>query len=178
LHNEAAVVRACQILGDTLGAGFPRRHLVVSTAGVGPRLRPLWELDVAALALSLHSTDDAVRNELVPLNRLCNVAELRRIFLDIPWRPHETLTVAYVLLEGVNDAESDARGLAEWVRGLPVKVNLLEFNPFPGTQYRRASPERMQLFRNWLRDLNVFNTVRRSRGRDAMAACGQLATSG
>ena len=175
LHNEAAVVQACRIFGEPLGLGFPPRRLVVSTAGVGPRIRPLWELNIAALAVSLHSTDDAVRDRLIPLNRLCNVAQLREILLALPWRNHESLTVAYVLLEGVNDTEADARGLAAWVQGLPAKVNLLEFNPFPGTAYRRSSTERFQAFRGWLRELGVFNTVRHSRGGDAMAACGQLA---
>jgi 23S rRNA (adenine2503-C2)-methyltransferase len=147
LHNEASVLQACRILGD--------RH---------------------SLAVSLHATTDEVRDRIVPLNRLCNLAELRRILLDIPWRNRETLTVAYLLLEDVNDLPADAQRLAAWVSGLPVKVNLLEFNPYPGSSFKRSAPARMAEFRQWLRDLGVFNTLRHSRGADAMAACGQLAS--
>jgi 23S rRNA (adenine2503-C2)-methyltransferase len=178
LHNEAAVVQACRILGDGAGAGFSPRHLVVSTAGVGARIRPFWELNVGALALSLHSTRDAVREKIVPLNRLCSVTELRRILLDIPWRNRESVTIAYLLLDGINDSRDDARRLAEWVEGLPAKVNLLEFNPYPGSYFTRTSPEQLAAFRGWLREFGVFNTLRRSRGEDALAACGQLAARG
>ncbi|MEI6235245.1 MAG: 23S rRNA (adenine(2503)-C(2))-methyltransferase RlmN [Planctomycetota bacterium] len=177
LHNETNVVQACRILADVAGLGFANRHLVVSTAGVGARIRPFWELGVGALAISLHATTDDVRNQIVPLNRLCGVAELRRILLDIPWRNRESLTVAYLLLDGVNDSRDDAQRLAEWIDGLPAKVNLLEFNPYPGSAFRRTSPERLAQFRDWLREFGVFNTLRRSRGEDAMAACGQLASA-
>ncbi len=178
LHNEANVVKACRILGDPHGQRFSLRHLVVSTAGVGARIRPFWELGVGALAVSLHATTDAVRGQIVPLNRLCGVDELRRILLDIPWRNRESVTIAYLLLEDVNDSQDDARRLAEWVEGLPAKINLLEFNPYPGSAFRRSSPERLAAFRQWLHDHGVFNTLRRSRGEDAMAACGQLAARG
>ncbi|HLX64513.1 MAG TPA: 23S rRNA (adenine(2503)-C(2))-methyltransferase RlmN [Planctomycetota bacterium] len=175
LHNEASVEQACRILGDGAGVGFSPRHLVVSTAGVGARIRPFWELNVGALALSLHSTRDDVREKLVPLNRLCSVAELRRILLGIPWRNRESVTIAYLLLDGVNDSREDARRLANWIEGIPAKVNLLEFNPYPGSHFTRTSPEQLRAFRGWLREFGVFNTLRRSRGEDALAACGQLA---
>ena len=177
LHNEAHVAQACRILSDVTGLGFANRHLVVSTAGVGARIRPFWELGVGALAISLHATTDDVRNRIVPLNRLCGVAELRDILLDIPWRNRESVTIAYLLLDGINDSRDDAMRLSEWIEGLPAKVNLLEFNPYPGSELRRTSPERLAEFRGWLRDFGVFNTLRRSRGEDAMAACGQLASA-
>ncbi len=177
LHNEANVVQACRVLGDALGAGFSPRHLVVSTAGVGPRIRPFWELGVGALAVSLHATTDEIRNRIVPLNRLCGVADLRKILFDIPWRHRETVTVAYLLLEDINDSREDARRLSEWIEGIPAKVNLLEFNPYPGSAFRRSSPERLAAFRASLAEFGVFNTLRRSRGEDAMAACGQLASA-
>jgi 23S rRNA (adenine2503-C2)-methyltransferase len=176
LHNEANVVQACRILGDDVGAGFSPRHLVISTAGVGARIRPFWELGVGALALSLHSTQDSVREKIVPLNRLCNVAQLRGILRSIPWHNRESVTIAYLLLEGINDSREDARGLAGWIEGMPAKVNLLEFNPYPGSTFTRASAGRLAEFRQWLREFGVFNTLRRSRGRDALAACGQLAS--
>ncbi len=176
LHNEVNVVLACRILADVAGLGFANRHLVVSTAGVGARIRPFWELGVGALAISLHATTDDVRSRIVPLNRLCGVNELREILLGIPWRNRESVTVAYLLLDGVNDSREDARRLSEWIVGMPAKVNLLEFNPYPGSAFRRSSPERLAAFRDGLREFGVFNTLRRSRGEDAMAACGQLAS--
>ena len=178
LHNEEAVLRACRIFNEDLGAAFSRRHIVVSTAGVGARIRPLYESGAASLAVSLHATTDELRDKLVPLNRQCNLVALRRILLDISWRPRESLTVAYLLLDGVNDTRDDARRLREWCEGLPAKVNLLEFNPFPGSGFKRASPEKLAQFRQWLHDEGLFNTHRRSRGDDVMAACGQLATAG
>jgi 23S rRNA (adenine2503-C2)-methyltransferase len=178
LHNEEQVLRACRILNDDVGAGFSRRHIVVSTAGVGNRLRPLWESNAASLAISLHATTDEVRSQIVPLNRQWNLAALRETLLGIPWKNRESLTVAYLLLDGVNDTRDDARRLREWCAGLPAKVNLLEFNPFPGSAFKRASPEKLAAFRQWLHDEGLFNTHRHSRGDDVMAACGQLATAG
>jgi len=177
LHNEESVLRACRILNDDVGAGFSRRHIVVSTAGVGNRLRPLWESNAAALAISLHATTDEVRSRIVPLNRQWNLAALKDILLGIPWKKRESLTVAYLLLDGINDTREDARRLREWCAGLPAKVNLLEFNPFPGSTFRRTSTENLAAFRNWLHEERLFNTHRHSRGDDVMAACGQLATS-
>ena len=178
LHNEEQVVRACEILGDAHGAAFPVRRLVVSTAGVGARIRPFWERGVGALAVSLHATTDALRDQLVPMNRQCNLSQLRQILLEIPWRNRESLTVAYLLLEDVNDSREDARRLADWTAGLPAKINLLEFNAFPGSQFKRASAERLTRFRRWLDERGAFHTLRQSRGSDAMAACGQLAGKG
>jgi 23S rRNA (adenine2503-C2)-methyltransferase len=177
LHNEAAVVQACRIFNDDNGLGFSRRHIVMSTAGVGNRLRPFWEEGVASLAVSLHATTDAVRDQIVPLNKSWNLAALKKILYEIPWRTRESLTVAYLLLDGVNDSFEDAQRLRDWIDGLPAKVNLLEFNPFPGTAFKRCSPEKLAQFRQWLYELGVFNTLRHSRGEDVMAACGQLATA-
>jgi 23S rRNA (adenine2503-C2)-methyltransferase len=177
LHNEENVLRACRVLTEGIGLGLSRRHIVMSTAGVGNRIAPFWEQDAASLSLSLHATTDDVRSQLVPLNRTWNLTALKEIFKRIPWRPRETITIAYLLLDGVNDSKEDAQRLAQWIEGLPVKVNLLEFNPFPGSGFKRSSPERLAEFRQWLYELGVFNTLRHSRGDDVMAACGQLATS-
>jgi 23S rRNA (adenine2503-C2)-methyltransferase len=177
LHNELNVTQSCRILNDDIGPGFSRRHIVVSTAGVGNRIAPFWGQQVASLAVSLHATTDAVRDAIVPLNKQWNLAALKKILLEIPWSNRESVTIAYLLLDGVNDTQDDARRLGEWIQGLPAKVNLLEFNPFPGSGFKRASPEKLAAFRQWLNDFGVFNTLRQSRGQDAMAACGQLATA-
>jgi len=193
LHNLGNVVRACRIFNEDLGAGLSPRHIVVSTAGVGNRIRDLWQEGVASLALSLHATTDELRRQLVPLACHWDLSALRQILLSIPWRRRETVTVAYLLLEGLNDSREDAQRLAEWLRGLPAKLNLLEFNSWqqggdrqsisrrPGSGdypsvFRRASPEKLAAFRQWLYDFGVFNTLRHSRGSDVLAACGQLAS--
>ena len=177
LHNEENVVRACRVLTEGIGLGLSRRHIVMSTAGVGNRIAPFWEQDVASLSLSLHAITDEVRSRIVPLNKSWNLAALKSILRAIPWRPRETITIAYLLLDGVNDSKDDAARLAQWIDRLPVKVNLLEFNPFPGSGFKRSSSERLAEFRQWLYELGVFNTLRHSRGDDVMAACGQLATA-
>ena len=178
LHNLDNVVQACRVLNENLGAGLSPRHIVVSTAGVGNRMRELWQSGVAALALSLHATTDELRGQLMPLARQWDLAALRDILRGIPWRRRESVTIAYLLLDGLNDTRDDARRLAEWLKGLPAKLNLLEFNPYPGCCCRRASPEKLAAFRQWLKDLGVFNTLRHSRGSDVLAACGQLAGRG
>jgi 23S rRNA (adenine2503-C2)-methyltransferase len=178
LHNLDNVVRACRILNEGIGAGLSRRHIVVSTAGVGNRIRALWEANVASLAISLHATTDELRAQLVPLGRQWGLAALRRILLGIPWRHRESVTIAYLLLDGLNDSREDAARLAEWLNGLPAKLNLLEFNPYPGCRFGRGSPEKLAAFRQWLYESGVFNTLRHSRGGDVLAACGQLAGRG
>ncbi|MCY3020516.1 MAG: 23S rRNA (adenine(2503)-C(2))-methyltransferase RlmN [Planctomycetota bacterium] len=175
LHNLASVVQACRVLNEDLGAGLSRRHIVVSTAGVGDRICSFWEQGVASLAVSLHATTDELRGQLAPLSRRWNLAALREILLSIPWRNRESVTVAYLLLDGLNGTRDDARRLAEWLKGLPAKLNLLEFNPYPGCRFRRTSPEKLAAFRQWLYEFGVFNTLRHSRGGDVLAACGQLA---
>lgn len=175
LHNEANVVQACRILNHDLGAAFSKRHIMVSTVGVGKRLQAFWKEDVASLAISLHATTDELRNKLIPLNRRWNLATLRKSLLDIPWRRRETVTVAYLLLDGINDSRADAVRLVEWCRGLPAKINLLEFNPYPGSPFRRTDEGKLATFRQWLHDLGAFHTLRHSRGGDVLAACGQLA---
>jgi 23S rRNA (adenine2503-C2)-methyltransferase len=175
LHNMDNVVQACRIFGEGVGAGLSRRHIVVSTVGVGNKLRQFWETGVASLAISLHATTDELRAQLVPVSRQWDLAALRQILLDIPWRSRESVTIAYLLLDGVNDTHADAQRLAKWLAGMPAKLNLLEFNPYPGSCYRRAGPEKLAAFRQWLYELGVFNTLRHSRGGDVLAACGQLA---
>ena len=125
LHNEANVLQACRILNDDVGAGFSRRHIIMSSAGVGNRIRPFWEQNAALIAVSLHATTDEQRSRIVPLNRQWNVDALRQILLDIPWRNGESVTIAYLLLDGFNDSKEDALRLAGWIKGLPAKINLL-----------------------------------------------------
>lgn len=178
LANFRAVVQACDVLTDDLAFGLSRRRVTISTSGLVPQIRRLAEEARVALAVSLHAPDDELRDELVPINRRHPIGEL----LEACWAYVEAtgtreVTFEYVMLDGVNDSIGHARRLAALLRQHPAKVNLIPFNTFPGTQYRRSSPERLEAFRRVLRDAGIVTVTRRTRGDDIAAACGQLAGS-
>jgi len=175
LANFRNVVPATQILLDDLGFDFSRRRVTLSTSGLVPQIYKLAEVCNVALAVSLHAPDDELRNQLVPINRLHPISEL----LDACWhyideQNGRSVTFEYVMLDGVNDSPAQARALARLLAGRPAKVNMIPFNPFPGTQYRRSSDAAIWRFRDELLRRNVMATVRRTRGEDIDAACGQL----
>lgn len=176
LANFRAVVQACSVLVDDLGFQLSRRRVTVSTSGLVPQIRRLHEVSNVALAVSLHAPDDELRNVLVPINRRHPVAEL----LDACWEYAEAtnavgITFEYVMLDGVNDDLARARALVRLLRGRPAKVNLIPFNPFPGTDYRRSRPAALDAFRQELLGAGIMTITRRTRGDDIAAACGQLA---
>jgi 23S rRNA (adenine2503-C2)-methyltransferase len=176
LANFRNVVPALSILLDDFGFDLSRRRVTLSTSGLVPQIYRLAEETNVALAVSLHAPDDALRNELVPINRKHPIAEL----LDACWhyldeRNGRSVTFEYVMLDGVNDSPAQARALAQLLKGHPAKVNLIPFNPFPGTRYRRSPASVIQRFRDELLRQGVLATVRRTRGDDIDAACGQLA---
>ncbi len=176
LANFRAVVQACQVLTDDFGFQLSRRRVTVSTSGLVPQIRRLQAETNVALAVSLHAPDDALRNELVPINRRHPIAELLAACWDYAEATAAVgITFEYTLLAGVNDSEVQARRLAALLANRPAKVNLIPFNPFPGTQYRRSSPEAIQRFRQVLLDRGIMTITRRTRGDDIAAACGQLA---
>jgi 23S rRNA (adenine2503-C2)-methyltransferase len=176
LANFRNVVPALSILLDDFGFDLSRRRVTLSTSGLVPQIYRLAEETNVALAVSLHAADDALRNELVPINRKHPIAEL----LDACWhyldeQNGRSVTFEYVMLDGVNDSPAQARALAQLLKGHPAKVNLIPFNPFPGTRYRRSPASVIQRFRDELLRQGVLATVRRTRGDDIDAACGQLA---
>jgi 23S rRNA (adenine2503-C2)-methyltransferase len=176
LANFRNVVPALEIFLDDFGFDLSRRRVTLSTSGLVPQIYKLAEHSNVALAVSLHAPDDELRNELVPINRKHPIAEL----LEACWhyldeQNGRSVTFEYVLLAGVNDSPAQARALARLLAGHPAKVNLIPFNPFPGTHYRRSAPEAVQRFRDELIGRGVLATVRRTRGDDIDAACGQLA---
>jgi 23S rRNA (adenine2503-C2)-methyltransferase len=176
LLNFDAVVKAMELMQDDLGFGISKRRITLSTAGVVPALYRLREVSEASLAISLHAPDDALRNELVPLNRKYPIAELLAACRHyIAGRPHRRITWEYVLLDGVNDSEAHARALAALIRDIPSKVNLIPFNPFPNTDYRRSSPAAIARFQAVLLAHGLTVVTRKTRGDDIAAACGQLA---
>jgi 23S rRNA (adenine2503-C2)-methyltransferase len=176
LLNFANVVKATDLMQDDLGFGISKRRVTLSTAGVVPALYRLREVSEVSLAISLHAPDDALRNQLVPLNRKYPIAELlaacRRYIAD---KPHRRITWEYVLLDGVNDSEAHARALAALIRDIPSKVNLIPFNPFPDARYRRSGPAAIARFQAVLMAHDLTVVTRRTRGGDIAAACGQLA---
>jgi 23S rRNA (adenine2503-C2)-methyltransferase len=176
LANFRNVVPALDILLDDFGFDLSRRRVTLSTSGLVPQIYRLAEVSNVALAVSLHAPDDALRNELVPINRKHPIGEL----LPACWhyldeQNGRSVTFEYVMLDGVNDSPAQARAVARLLKGHPAKVNLIPFNPFPGARYRRSSAPAIQRFRDELLQRGVLATVRRTRGEDIDAACGQLA---
>ena len=176
LANFRQVVPALQILLDDFGFDLSRRRVTLSTSGLVPQIYRLAEEVNVALAVSLHAPDDVLRDELVPINRKHPIAEL----LEACWhyideQNGRSVTFEYVMLEGVNDSPAQARRLAQLLAGHPAKINLIPFNPFPGTHYRRSPPAVIQRFRDELLARGLIATIRRTRGEDIDAACGQLA---
>jgi 23S rRNA (adenine2503-C2)-methyltransferase len=176
LANFRNVVQALDILLDDFGFDLSRRRVTLSTSGLVPQIYRLAEVSNVALAVSLHAPDDALRNELVPINRKHPIAEL----LPACWhyldeQNGRSVTFEYVMLDGVNDSPAQARALARLLRGHPAKINLIPFNPFPGARYRRSPAAAIERFRDELLQRGLLATIRRTRGDDIDAACGQLA---
>jgi len=176
LANFRNVVPALRILLDDFGFDLSRRRVTLSTSGLVPQIYKLAEETNVALAVSLHAPTDELRNELVPINRKHPIAEL----LEACWhyideQNGRSVTFEYVMLDGINDSPAHARELVKLLRGHPAKVNLIPFNPFPGTRYNRSPAPVIQRFRDELIQRGVLATVRRTRGDDIDAACGQLA---
>ncbi len=176
LANFRNVVPAVRILMDDFGFDLSRRRVTLSTSGLVPQIYKLAEETNVALAVSLHAPDDDLRNELVPINRKHPIAELlAACWHYIDEQNGRSVTFEYVMLDGINDSLAQARALARLLKGHPAKVNLIPFNPFPGTRYGRSSLPVIQRFRDELIQRGVLATVRRTRGDDIDAACGQLA---
>ncbi len=175
LANYRNVVPATEILMDDLGFDISRRRVTVSTSGLVPQMLKLAEETNCALAVSLHAPNDELRDELVPINRKHKIAEL----LDACWQyvnkqNARSITFEYVMLDGINDRPEHAFELVRLLQGRPAKVNLIPFNPFPGTQYRRSTAAAIERFRDICNSHGVIATTRRTRGDDIDAACGQL----
>jgi 23S rRNA (adenine2503-C2)-methyltransferase len=183
LQNYAALLPALRTMLDDHGYGLSRRRVTVSTSGVVPMIDRLRDDCPVALAVSLHAPNDALRDQLVPLNRKYPLRELLQAcvrYLDAA--PRDFITLEYCMLHEVNDTPELARQLVRLVRGLEggapalsCKLNLIPFNPFPASGLRRSTPQRVADFAALLRDAGIVTTVRRTRGDDIAAACGQLA---
>src|ERR1700761_3125505 len=179
LYNYENVAKAMTIAMDGEGIGLSRRRITLSTSGVVPMMdRAGAELGVN-LAVSLHAVRDELRDELVPLNRKYPIAELMGACRRYPGASNaRRITFEYVMLKGVNDSQADARELVRLIAGMPAKVNLIPFNPWPGTKFERSSRAAIERFSRIVNDAGYASPVRRPRGQDILAACGQLRTDG
>ncbi|MFI4903719.1 MAG: 23S rRNA (adenine(2503)-C(2))-methyltransferase RlmN [Burkholderiales bacterium] len=176
LANFEPVVRALRVFTDDNAYGLSRRRVTLSTSGIVPAIDRLAQEAPVALAVSLHAPNDALRDRLVPINRVHPLATLlaacRRY---LAYAPRDFVTFEYVMLDGVNDQPAHAHELVALVRDVPCKLNLIPFNPFPGSEFRRSPRARMLAFRDILQDAGIVATIRKTRGDDIDAACGQLA---
>ena len=175
LYNLDAVADTLDILSDNEGIGISRRRITVSTSGVVPQLEALGTRTQAMLAISLHATNDPLRDELVPLNRKYPLAELMAGIRAYPGLSNaRRVTFEYVMLKGVNDSPAEARALVNLIRGIPAKVNLIPFNPWPGSPYECSGWGAIETFAAILNKAGYASPIRTPRGRDILAACGQL----
>jgi 23S rRNA (adenine2503-C2)-methyltransferase len=175
LYNFEAVRDALLIVADNEGIGISRRRITLSTSGVVPNIIRTGEEIGVMLAISLHAVRDELRNELVPLNRKYPIAELLQACRDYPGASNaRRITFEYVMLKGVNDSLDDAKLLVKLLKGIPAKINLIPFNPWPGTTYECSDWERIEKFSEYIFNAGYSSPVRTPRGRDILAACGQL----
>ncbi len=179
LHNYDNTMKALRILHAEQGLAVSPRRVTLSTVGIVPGLQRLArEPLMPNLAISLHATTDERRTELVPPNRKYPLAEILETCRRFPLKKRSRITFEYVMLDGVNDTPEDARRLARLLSGIKSKVNLIPLNPAPGIPYERPSDERVDRFAQILADRHLTVSVRKSRGRDIRAACGQLIVEG
>jgi len=175
LLNYDNAVRAMRLMQDDFGFGLSKRRITLSTAGVVPMIRQLREDCDVSLAVSLHAPNDTLRDELVPLNRKYPISELLDACREYVGEGRRRVTFEYVMLAGVNDSDEHARELIRVLQGVPAKVNLIPFNPFPQTHYLRSSNNRIHRFFELLNAAGIVTITRKTRGDDIDAACGQLA---
>jgi 23S rRNA (adenine2503-C2)-methyltransferase len=175
LYNFEAVRDALLIVSDGEGIAISRRKITLSTSGVVPNIARAGAEIGVMLAISLHAVHDELRNELVPLNRKYPIAELMQACRDYPGLSNaRRITFEYVMLKGVNDQLADAKALVKLLKGIPAKINLIPFNPWPGSRYECADWEQIEKFSEYVFNAGYSSPVRTPRGRDILAACGQL----
>jgi len=175
LANFDAVVRAMGIMQDDLAYMLAKTRVTLSTSGIVPNIYRLAEVSDVSLAVSLHAPDNALRDELVPINRKYPLEQLiPACHAYLRGEPRRRITWEYVMLDGVNDTDRHAKGLIRLLEGVPSKVNLIPFNPFPGNSYGTSDPERIEAFRQRLKRSGLIAITRKTRGDSIAAACGQL----
>ena len=175
LYNFEAVRDAMKIAMDPEGISISRRRITLSTSGVVPEIARTGDEIGCMVAVSFHATTDEVRDKLVPINKRWNIAALLDALRNYPRLSNsERITFEYVMLKGINDSDEDAHRLVKLIEGIPAKINLIPFNPWPGSPYERSDWKRIETFGDIVNEAGYASPVRRPRGEDIMAACGQL----
>lgn len=174
LHNFDHVVASIRALTEPAGVGYSARRITVSTSGLVPQIDALGQVAPVNLAISLNATTDAVRDRIMPINKRYPIGELLAALRRYPLPPRRKLTVEYVLLGGVNDTDADARRLGDLLHGMPVRINLIPWNPFAGPGFARPEDGRVAAFHTHLERRGYTVTIRGTKGLDIDAACGQL----
>lgn len=175
LYNYDNVAKALKIIMDSEGISISKRRITLSTAGVVPMIERAGQELGVNLAISLHAVTDDLRNEIVPINKKYPIAQLMQACRDYPTLSNaRRITFEYVMLKDVNDSAADARALIKLIKGIPAKVNLIPFNPWPGAPYERSTQESIDAFSDIVFNAGYASPVRTPRGEDIMAACGQL----
>jgi 23S rRNA (adenine2503-C2)-methyltransferase len=175
LYNLDAVADSLDMISDNEGIAISRRRITVSTSGVVPQIKALGERTSAMLAISLHATNDALRDDLVPLNRRYPIADLLAAVREYPGLSNaRRVTFEYVMLKGVNDSPAEARALVRLLAGVPAKINLIPFNPWPDSPYECSDRRAIETFADIVNRAGYASPIRKPRGRDIQAACGQL----
>ena len=175
LYNFDSVKDAMNIAMDPSGVALSRRRITLSTSGVVPEIAKVGEEIGCMMAISFHATTDEVRNKLVPINKRWNIKKLLQALRDYPRLSNsERITFEYVMLDKINDSDEDARRLIELIKGIPAKINLIPFNEWPGAPYKRSSNNRIRAFADIIHKAGYSSPIRKPRGEDIMAACGQL----
>ncbi len=175
LYNYQSVKKALHIIMDNEGIALSRKRITLSTSGVVPEIKNVGTEIGCLLAISFHATTDDVRDKLVPINKKWNIQALLNCLREYPNLSNShRITFEYVMLKDINDTDEDAKRLVNLVRGIPAKINLIPFNPWPGTPYKRSTDERINSFAQIVNRAGYASPIRSPRGEDIMAACGQL----
>ena len=175
LYNYDSVKQAVEIFSDQEGIKLSTKRITLSTSGIVPQILE-WGKEVdTVLAISLHATNDKLRDEIVPINKKYPLEELIQACRDYPRsRNSRRITFEYVMLKGVNDSLDDAKALVDLIEGIPAKINLIPFNPWPNSPYECSSNNQIKKFGDFINDAGYSSPIRKTRGQDIMAACGQL----
>ncbi|HIO70450.1 MAG TPA: 23S rRNA (adenine(2503)-C(2))-methyltransferase RlmN [Campylobacterales bacterium] len=175
LDNLDNLVQAIKIIANQNGLSISPKRQTVSTSGIAPKIDKLGILGLGVnIAISLHAVDDEVRNELIPMNRAFNIQSIIEAIKRYPYDTRKRVMFEYLMIKGVNDSLKDAKKLIKLLQGIKAKINLIYFNPYPGSIYERPSEEDMEKFASYLNSKGLLATIRASRGMDISAACGQL----
>lgn len=179
LDNFKPVLHAIKIMNEQRGFNIALRHITVSTAGIIDKIKALGKMNMPGirLAISINSVLDTVRSKLMPVNRVHSLADLKTALLSYPLKNRGCFLFEYILIKGLNDSKKDAIKIAEYIKPLPVRLNLIPYNPVDGFEYQSPSDEQMHQFADWLSEKGVFVIKRWTKGRSVSAGCGQLGKS-